>query len=77
MPPTPANVTLTNTANTTPMQDTPGFEDCTYRFGSAHAGIFNAVFCDGSVRPISYTIDLKVWAGMGIRNDQVAFGDIF
>jgi prepilin-type N-terminal cleavage/methylation domain-containing protein/prepilin-type processing-associated H-X9-DG protein len=41
-----------------PRQDTPGYNP--YRnpaFGSAHAGGYNAAFCDGSVRLISYTID--------------------
>ena len=30
-----------------PMQDTPGFENCTKRMGSAHVGQFFAVYCDG------------------------------
>ncbi len=77
-PPTPANVTLSNTAATQPMLDTPGVDgNPDLCFGSAHASGLNAVFCDGAVKTISYTIDLKVWAGMGIRNDHVAFGDTF
>lgn len=50
-----------------PMQDTPGFENCSERFGSAHSGIFQAVFCDGSVRPIGYGVDGYVWAAAGTR----------
>jgi len=40
-----------------PMQDTPGL-DYSYSFGSAHSGVFQMAFCDGSVRTISCRIDL-------------------
>ena len=59
-----------------PLQDTPGLGDSIENFGSAHANLFNAVFCDGSVRPISYMIDGKTWACLGIRNDQVPHDDL-
>jgi len=52
-----------------PMQDTPGVENCTERFGSAHFTGLQAVFCDGSVRTISYEVDPRVYASVGIRND--------
>jgi prepilin-type N-terminal cleavage/methylation domain-containing protein len=42
-----------------PQQDTPGL-DYYERFGSAHAGVWNALFCDGSVQGMSYDIDAKV-----------------
>jgi prepilin-type N-terminal cleavage/methylation domain-containing protein len=39
-----------------PLPDTPGF--FSYQgFGSAHPGAWHAVFCDGSVRGLSYDID--------------------
>ena len=58
-----------------PMQDTPGFENCTYRFGSTHSSGFNVVMCDGSVRSLDYAIDLKIYACLGIRNDQIPVPD--
>ena len=47
-----------------PRQDTPGVDYC-HNYGSAHAGSFNMAFCDGSVHPISYTIDLEVFHRLG------------
>jgi prepilin-type processing-associated H-X9-DG protein len=38
-------------------------------FGSSHAGRFNAVFADGSVRSISYSIDRKVFSYLGNKSD--------
>jgi len=40
-----------------------------WTFGSAHSGRFNALFCDTSVREISYNIDHRVFWAMGGRND--------
>jgi prepilin-type N-terminal cleavage/methylation domain-containing protein len=58
----------TNRANS-PAQDTPGLnKGCA--FGSAHPSGFLAVFCDGSVHSLPYTIDLPVFENLGNREDQ-------
>ena len=50
-----------------PQQDTAGATNI-YNFGSAHPGVFQAAYCDGSVQAIAYTIDPKVWASLGTRD---------
>ncbi len=45
----------------------PGAVPLVY-FGSAHAGIINAVFADGSIRSVNFDIDVVVFNGMGTRN---------
>jgi hypothetical protein len=42
---------------------------CHVRFGSAHPSVFYAVFCDGSVRSLSYDIELVALERMARRND--------
>ena len=51
-----------------PKQDTPGYMDkrC---FGSAHASSWHCVFCDGSVRAISYDLDREVHRRLCNRKD--------
>jgi hypothetical protein len=39
------------------------------RFGSAHAGVFYAALCDGSVRGVSYSIDQNTHRHLGNRSD--------
>jgi prepilin-type processing-associated H-X9-DG protein len=54
-----------------PCQDTSG-SDQNNCFGSAHAAGFNVVFCDGSVRNISYLIDVIIHAQLANRKDGKA-----
>ncbi len=52
-----------------PMQDKAGVAN-PYNFGSAHGSGFNMVFCDGSVRSISYSISSAVHLRLGSRKDR-------
>jgi prepilin-type N-terminal cleavage/methylation domain-containing protein/prepilin-type processing-associated H-X9-DG protein len=45
------------------------FGDGSGMFGSSHPGRFNAVFADGSVRSISYSIGPRTFKYLGSRND--------
>ena len=40
-------------------------------FGSAHPHVFNAAFCDGSVRPVRFGIDPEIHRRLGNRKDQL------
>lgn len=51
-----------------PMQDRNGIAN-TYIWGSAHSSGFQMALCDGSVRSISYSIDLVTHARMANRKD--------
>jgi prepilin-type processing-associated H-X9-DG protein len=51
-----------------PIVDSPFDIDVHFRFGSAHTTMFNMSFCDGSVHPISYDIDIAVHQALGSRN---------
>ncbi len=53
-----------------PRQDRRGLSGL-FSWGSAHSGGFNAVFLDGSVHVISYTIDPEVNRRLGNRKDNL------
>jgi prepilin-type processing-associated H-X9-DG protein len=57
-----------------PMQDTSGLMDMA-RFGSAHSGACQFVFCDGSVHTISYSIDAETHRRLGNRKDGLVIND--
>ena len=52
-----------------PHQDQSGIASDDYWFGSAHAGICNFAFCDGSIHSLSYSIDATIFANLGNRQD--------
>jgi prepilin-type N-terminal cleavage/methylation domain-containing protein/prepilin-type processing-associated H-X9-DG protein len=53
-----------------PEQDRAGiFLERQVKFGSAHAGTFNMVFCDGSVHSLSYDIDVATHSYLANRLD--------
>jgi len=60
-----------------PQQDRPGYDGGTShtRFGSAHSAGLNLVFCDGSVRLMSFDVERKVFALIGGRNDEIPAED--
>ncbi len=51
-----------------PMQDTPGVNDCSSGFGSAHAAGCNFVCCDGAVHLVSYSVSFSTYQIWGMRN---------
>ncbi|MEO2048753.1 MAG: DUF1559 domain-containing protein [Pirellulales bacterium] len=53
-----------------PLQDRPG-PVLPYSFGSAHPSAFNMSMCDGSVKSISYDIDLETHRLLGVRDDGI------
>ncbi|MBL8814910.1 MAG: DUF1559 domain-containing protein [Planctomyces sp.] len=53
----------------TPLPDFNGLGDGDDRFGSSHPGVFISVLADGSTRPISYSVDSRVFENIGNIND--------
>ena len=56
-----------------PLHDTRGLAD-TFRFGSIHTAGMQMALCDGSVRTISYNIDLTTYQRLGHRSDRNPIG---
>jgi prepilin-type N-terminal cleavage/methylation domain-containing protein/prepilin-type processing-associated H-X9-DG protein len=52
----------------TPLPDTPGYSNNNI-YGSAHPNGFNMALCDGSVRMITFTIDLTTHQRLSNRHD--------
>jgi len=52
-----------------PMRDTKGVNDCSQGFGSAHPAGVQFVFCDGSVKLLSFQINFTTYQSLGVRND--------
>ncbi len=51
----------------------PGNNTALRTFGSSHPGVFNVVFCDGSVRTIRYSVTLTTWQRACVRNDNLVY----
>lgn len=41
-----------------------------HEFGSSHPGLFNVVFCDGTVRSVRYAVSFPTWQKVCVRNDN-------
>ncbi len=64
----------THSSRYPPRRDVPGMNNAPglphpQCYGSAHAQAFNAAFCDGSVKQISYTVAQGIYAQLGNRKD--------
>jgi prepilin-type N-terminal cleavage/methylation domain-containing protein/prepilin-type processing-associated H-X9-DG protein len=63
------------TAQTAPGADyrAPGDFSSPTNFGSSHPGVFNVVFCDGSVRTVRFSVTHTTWQRVCVRNDNLVF----
>jgi prepilin-type N-terminal cleavage/methylation domain-containing protein len=52
-----------------PMKDTVGENACSRRFGSPHE-VVHAVYADGHVVGVAFSVDPMVWEAMGTRDGQ-------
>jgi hypothetical protein len=59
-----------------PLRDEIRNADTPFRFGSAHSAVFYMAFCDGSVRPIAYDVELEVHKSLGSRNGGETLKDL-
>jgi prepilin-type N-terminal cleavage/methylation domain-containing protein/prepilin-type processing-associated H-X9-DG protein len=58
-----------------PAPDFAGAGDGGLLFGSSHPGRINALFADGGVRPVSYSVSRTTFARLGDRSDGEVVGD--
>ena len=63
---------IIKTTSFAPSPDSRTISERYYRFGAAHPAGFNAVFGDGSVHNISYSIDPQVFNSLGHRCDGMS-----
>lgn len=57
-----------------PYQDQIGWKPLG-NYGSAHPGVFHMTFCDGSVRALSFDIDLNTFANICDRRDGLVIAE--
>ncbi len=60
--------------NRPPVADRPGLGG-TGAFGGPHSGGFMALFGDGSVKLLNYSINNTTWVRIGVRNDGQVLGN--
>jgi prepilin-type N-terminal cleavage/methylation domain-containing protein/prepilin-type processing-associated H-X9-DG protein len=63
------------TGKYTPTHDTTWSDPCSFKFGGPHSSGFNALFCDGSVRNLSFDTDMAELEALAVRNDDGRVGD--
>jgi len=56
-----------------PDVESPGDLSAFAEFGSSHPGVINAVFADGAVRTIRFSVNPTVWRRACIRNDNQSY----
>ncbi|MFM8578915.1 MAG: DUF1559 domain-containing protein [Planctomycetaceae bacterium] len=64
--------TIRFAANPPTIDRATGVDACDLAFGSAHLGGSQFVFCDGSVRSVSYSVDTTVFQNAANRSDGSA-----
>jgi len=52
-----------------------GDSSCKRMFGSSHNSAFNVLMCDGSVRPVSNTINTTTWQALATVAGGEVVGD--
>jgi prepilin-type processing-associated H-X9-DG protein len=77
--PPPGPTSTQGAHNTLALRDGPAVDVsggslvATYCFGSPHPAGFNAVYCDGSVVTITFSVNPGLLGCLGVRNDSLGF----